>query len=117
MCRRGSFSLAALVGAVVFYLALTHQSPPQPGSGTSADKLCRKLLAEKTREEALSWVQQSEPKNVRTVGEQNPADSLKIVKKLYDAGAVQVYAVDCRSRDGSRGDHQYAPCGTTAGPS
>ncbi len=73
---------------------MTRESPPQPGSGLTADRLCRKLLREKPHVEALVWVQQSKPDDIRTVGDQSPLDSLKIVKNLYDAGAIEVRAID-----------------------
>jgi hypothetical protein len=93
MRRRWIYVLAASF-AGLFYLAFTHQSPAEPGSGMSADRLCRRLLQEKSHTEALAWMQQSKRGDIRMVGEQNSSDSLKIVQRLYDAGAVQVHAVD-----------------------
>ena len=94
MRRRWPLALVAGSGIVLFYLASTHQSPPEPGSGASADRLCRKLLQEKTHLEAMEWMQQAKTSDVRTLGEQSQSRSFKIVKKLYDAGAVHVQVVD-----------------------
>ena len=68
--------------------------PPEPGSGRGADAFCRDLLAKKTHREASVWVKESTPGNTRTIGEQSPAASLAIVKRLYGSGAKQVWAVD-----------------------
>jgi len=94
MRRRWKSALLVVICGGLIYLTFTHQSPPEPGSGTSADKLCRKLLQEKNHTEALTWSQQSKSNDIRTIGERRPSSSLKIVKRLYDAGAIQVEVVD-----------------------
>lgn len=94
MRRYWGVALAAMACVSLFYLAANHQSPPEPGTGMGADRLCRKLLQEKTHVEALNWLRQSKRNDIRTVGEQSPSRSLKIVKRLYDAGALQVQAVE-----------------------
>lgn len=67
---------------------------PEPGSGRKQDPFCRNLLQTKTHREALEWVSESRDHDIRTIGEQDPAESLKIVKRLYADGARQVSAVD-----------------------
>ena len=42
----------------------------------------------------MEWMQQAKTSDVRTLGEQSQSRSFKIVKKLYDAGAVHVQVVD-----------------------
>ncbi len=71
-----------------------------PGTGTSADRECRKLIADHGNREALGWLQESKPKNIRTLGEQSPSESLRIAQDLYDAGAVKVLAVKIDSEPG-----------------
>jgi len=93
MRRYWGLLVAAVVCVSLFYLLVTRQSPPEPGTGLSADRLCRKLLQEKPHVEALGWARQSKRNDIRTVGEQSPARSLKIIMRLYDAGAAQVQAV------------------------
>jgi hypothetical protein len=66
---------------------------PDPCSGRGADQFCRDLLEKKTHREAMSWVGESKDHDVRTIGEQDPKESLAIVKRLYDDGAKQVWAV------------------------
>jgi hypothetical protein len=92
--RRWIPALVLAFCGILIYFAMMHQSVGDPGSGMSADKLCRNLLQKKTHAEALTWLNQSRANDVRTVGEQGPEDSLKIVKGLYQAGAVEVQAVD-----------------------
>jgi hypothetical protein len=67
---------------------------PEPGSGSHQDPFCRKLLDTKTHSEALAWVKESKDRDIRTVGEQGPEQSLRIVERLYHEGAKQVWAVD-----------------------
>ena len=76
--------------AVLDYFVPSHA---EPGTGLSADQTCRKLLAEGENREALSWLQESKPGNIRTIGEQSPEESLRIVQVLYNAGAVKVHAL------------------------
>ena len=67
---------------------------PQPGSGGDQDPFCRKLLDTKTHREALEWVNESKDRDIRTIGEQSPDESLKIVERLYQEGAERVWAID-----------------------
>jgi hypothetical protein len=80
-----------LVASVSFLLSL--HDHPEPDAGKRADRLCRDLIAHKDNVEALSWLEQSRPGNERTLGEQDPASSLAIVRNLYDSGAQKVQAV------------------------
>jgi hypothetical protein len=67
---------------------------PEPGSGAHQDTFCRELLDTKTHREALAWVKESKDRDIRTIGEQSPEKSLKIVERLYQEGAERVWAVD-----------------------
>jgi hypothetical protein len=91
------FLWLALIVLVCFllgwYLFIRIPSPA-PGSGRSQDAFCRDLLQKKSHREALSWVSESSEGNIRTIGEQTPKESLAIVKRLYEQGAKQVWAVD-----------------------
>ena len=69
-------------------------SRPKPGAGRSADTFCRKLLAEKENSEALTWLKQSRAGDIRTLGEQNPSDSLKMVEEIYNSGAIKANIID-----------------------
>ena len=44
--------------------------------------------------EALEWVRESKPGDIRTIGEQSPPESVKIVERLYQQGAERVWVVD-----------------------
>jgi hypothetical protein len=80
-----------LLVVAIFYFVIPHA---ERGDGLRADKLCRTLLTERENREALSWLEQSKPGDVRTIGEQSPEDSLKIVKDLYSAGALKTQVVE-----------------------
>ena len=64
------------------------------GSGERQDPFCRKLLDTTTHREALAWVRESKPGDIRTIGEQSPPASVKIVERLYKQGAERVWVVD-----------------------
>lgn len=81
------------ISCAIAVLAYLVPSYPEPGSGRHADETCRKLLAKGDNREALSWLQESKPGNIRTIGEQSPEDSLRIVQSLYNSGAVKVHAL------------------------
>jgi hypothetical protein len=66
---------------------------PEPGAGIGADKLCRKLLAENEHREALTWAKESKPGDLRTIGEQSPEESFKIINNLYTSGAISAQIV------------------------
>jgi hypothetical protein len=85
-----SFVAAAFLG----WLWLVRIPAPEPGSGAGQDPFCRKLLDTKTHREALAWVKESKDRDIRTIGEQSPAQSLKVVQRLYQEGAQRVWAVD-----------------------
>lgn len=84
-----SIAIAGLLGWFLF----VRIPPPEPGSGARQDPFCRKLLDTKTHKEALEWVKESEDRDIRTIGEQSPEESLKIVERLYREGAGRVWAV------------------------
>jgi|GEM_PF-1648325 hypothetical protein len=84
------FVAAACLGWFLF----VRIPPPEPGSGSRQDVFCRKLLDTKTHKEALAWVKESRDHDIRTLGEQSPEESLKIVDRLYKQGADRVWAVD-----------------------
>jgi len=87
--------LLSLVAAVFLgWFLFVRIPPPEPGSGAHQDPFCRKLLDTKTHKEALAWVKESKDRDIRTIGEQSPEASLKIVERLYQEGAEQVWAVD-----------------------
>ena len=90
--KKGTLIVLAIACAVI---AFTHFIPShaEPGTGMRADETCKKLLAEKENREALSWLQGSRPGDIRTIGEQSPEDSRRIVQRLYSSGAVRVQAV------------------------
>jgi len=94
MSRRWILVPVVICALTLVYFGLIHQSVAEPGSGLSADRLCRKLLQEKSHVEALAWMEHSKTNDIRTVGEQSPEHSLKIVKGLYASGAIQVQAVE-----------------------
>jgi hypothetical protein len=97
--------LAVALGVGAYFMS-PHS---HPGDGIRADTTCRKLLAEKENREALSWLEQSKPGNIRTIGEQNPEESLKIVKNLYAAGAVKAHVVGIE-RDPQYGETTNIVC-------
>jgi len=84
-----SFVAAAFLGWFLF----VRIPPPEPGSGAHQDPFCRKLLDTKTHREALAWVKESKDRDIRTIGEQSPEESSKIVERLYQDGAERVWAV------------------------
>jgi hypothetical protein len=88
--KKLTYPVLLFVVVAAFYFAMPHA---ERGEGLRGDKLCRTLLAEKENREALSWLEQSKPGDIRTIGEQSPEDSLKIVKGLYSAGAVMTHVV------------------------
>jgi hypothetical protein len=94
MSRHWILVAAVVCALALLYFALIHQSTAEPGSGLGADQLCRRLLQEKSHAEAFAWIEQSKTKDIRSVGEESPEESLKIVKGLYASGAVQVQAVE-----------------------
>lgn len=102
-------AVCAVIVATAFLGIYFTRPHPQAGSGLSADKLCRKLLAEKETREALSWLEQSNPGDIRTVGEQNPGESLRIVKGIYASGALKAYAVGIE-RDSGYGETTNIVC-------
>jgi hypothetical protein len=85
--------IVVAIACAVAVLAYFIPSHAEPGTGLHADKTCRKLFAEGENREALSWLQESKPGNIRTIGEQSPEDSLRIVQSLYNSGAVKVHAL------------------------
>jgi len=85
-----SFVAAAFLGWFFF----VRVPSPEPGSGADQDPFCRKLLDTKTHREALEWVKESKGRDIRTIGEQSPEESLKTVERLYQEGAERVWAVD-----------------------
>jgi hypothetical protein len=85
-----SFVAAAFLGWFLF----VRIPSPEPGSGAHQDPFCRKLLDSKTHREAFVWVKESKDRDIRTIGEQSPEESLKIVGRLYQEGAERVWAVD-----------------------
>lgn len=89
--RKLTFPVLLLAVIAVFYSVMPHA---ERGEGLRADKQCRTLLAEKENREALSWLEQSKPGDIRTIGEQSPEESLKIVKGLYSAGAVKTQVIE-----------------------
>jgi hypothetical protein len=88
--RKLTYPVLLFVVVAAFYFVMPHA---ERGEGLRADKLCRILLAEKENREALSWLEQSKPGDIRAIGEQSPEDSLKIVKGLYAAGAVKTHVI------------------------
>jgi len=42
----------------------------------------------------MAWVTESKDHDLRTIGEQSPAESIAIVKRLYEEGARKIWAVD-----------------------
>jgi hypothetical protein len=82
------------VAALLVWLLFVRIPPPEPNSGAHEDPFCRKLLDTKTHLEALAWVKESRDHDIRTIGEQSPEESLKIVNRLYNEGADRVWAVD-----------------------
>jgi hypothetical protein len=85
-----SFVIAAFLGWFLF----VRIPSPEPGSGAKQDPFCRKLLDTKGHREAPAWVKESKDRDIRTIGEQSPEDSSKIVERLYQEGAERVWAVD-----------------------
>lgn len=55
------------------------------------DQAIQKLLRGKNRSEALSWLQNSEQRNV---GELEHGESIELIQALYELGAVKVLAVE-----------------------
>jgi hypothetical protein len=90
-------------------LAFLLPSGAEPGTGLRADETCRKLLAESDNREALSWLQESKPGNIRTLGEQSPEESLRIVQGLYESGAVKANALEIE-RDPGFGETSNIVC-------
>ena len=86
--------LAALVVAFLGWFFFVHIPSPEPGSGAKQDPFCRELLQTKTHREALAWVKESREHDIRTIGEQSPEESSKIVERLYHDGAERAWAVD-----------------------
>jgi hypothetical protein len=84
------FALAAAASVAAWHFL---PSRPEPGSGLPGDRTCKNFLARENQREALGWLQESRPGDIRTLGEQTSEDSLKIVQQLYSAGAVSVHAV------------------------
>lgn len=91
---RLSFWLLLLAALVLGWFFFVRIPPSKPGSGLQADSFCRKLMESKGHAEALSWVSESKMHDIRTIGEQSPEESLKIVKRLYASGAEKVWAVE-----------------------
>lgn len=89
--------LTIVAAAFLGWLFFVRIPPPEPGSGAHADPFCRKLLDTKTHKEALAWVKESKDRDIRTIGEQSPETSLKIVERLYREGAEKVWAVDLQT--------------------
>jgi len=81
---------AALVVAAIFYFS---GSRAEPGSGIPGDTTCKQLVAQPGSREALAWLGESKRGDVRTLGEQDSDQSVKIVREFYSAGAVNVVAV------------------------
>ena len=77
-----SVAILIVAGLAVAICASFLVPPARPGDGLRADSLCRKLLADKENREALSWLEQSQPGNTRTIGDQDPEESLKIIRNL-----------------------------------
>lgn len=88
---------AALVVAFLGWFFFVHIPSPEPGSGAKQDPFCRELLQTKTHREALAWVKESREHDIRTIGEQSPEESSKIVERLYHDGAERAWAVDLES--------------------
>jgi hypothetical protein len=84
----------ALLVLVVIAVARFAAPAVERGEGLRAEATCQKLFTQKEHLEALSWLQQSKPGNIRTLGEQTPEDSRKIVRALYTAGAVDTQVVE-----------------------
>jgi hypothetical protein len=85
-----SFVAAAFLGWFLF----VRIPSPEPGSGAHQDPFCRKLLDTKSHREASEWVKESREHDIRTIGEQSPEESLRIVERLYQEGAGRVWVVD-----------------------
>lgn len=94
MKRLSSIMLAAVGLSLLTWFCFLRLPRAVPASGRSADAFCQHLLNDKSHREALSWIRESRNGNVRTIGEQDPDDSLRIVRQLYDQGAQKVWAVD-----------------------
>jgi hypothetical protein len=58
------------------------------------DELMRKLLRRKDRVAALAWLTGGPGGVHRNVGEMEHADSVALVRRLYDMGVLEVIAVD-----------------------
>lgn len=69
-----------------------------PGSGDHLH-LIAKLLHSPHKAEAKNWLDGSQPSCQRTIGLFKGAHrSLKVVKELYEAGAVKIFAVDIKTQ-------------------
>lgn len=71
-------AVAATLAAALHFLP----SRPEPGSGLPGDRTCKNFLKQENQREALGWLREWRPGDVRTIGEQTPEDSLKIVQQL-----------------------------------
>ena len=86
--------LSLVAAAFLGWFLFVRIPPAEPGSGARQDPFCRKLLDTKTHREALAWVKESKDRDIRTISEHSPEESLRIVERLYQEGAEQVWAVD-----------------------
>ena len=87
-------SIVPCIGLAVL-LGLYSVAPhPEPGEGLRADNLCKTLLVEKENHEALTWLEQAKPGDIKTIGEQAPEESLRIVQNLYSAGALKAHVIE-----------------------
>jgi hypothetical protein len=91
--RKITIVMVLVISCCVVVFTYFVPSRAEPGTGLRADATCRKLLAEGGNREALGWLQESKLGNIRTIGEQDPEESLRIVQSLYNSGAVTVRAV------------------------
>ncbi len=91
--RNRIFVALALAAVALAAVLLFLPSRAEPGSGLPGDRTCKNFVAQENHREALGWLRESRPGDIRTLGEQTPEDSRKIVQQLYDSGAIQVHAV------------------------
>ncbi len=57
-------------------------------------KIITNLLADRSKQEVLTWLKKGISALPHTLGVLNAAESSKLAKKLYDAGAMKVWAVE-----------------------
>jgi hypothetical protein len=70
------------------------------------EQLISRFLSDRKKSEALKWLESSSAKDERTIGAlKTNRDSIRFVKKIYQAGALKIIAVQIRKRRGGNNYH------------